>query len=69
MKKKKRQVPIRVVAIRVTKPELEQLELIKEKRRINSYSHALRVLIAEEAEKILNSATISSVNANCSTSA
>lgn len=69
MKKKKRQVPIRVVAIRVTKPELEQLELIKEKRRINSYSHALRVLIAEEAEKILNSATITSVSANCSTSA
>lgn len=61
MPKRKKRQSVQVIGIGVTKPELNQIKLIMKKRRINTYSHTLRVLIAEEAEKILNSDTISSV--------
>lgn len=61
MPKRKKRQSVQVIGIGVTKPELNQIKLIMKKRRINTYSHTLRVLIAEEAEKILNSNTISSV--------
>ena len=69
MKKTKRRKTVRVIAIQTTKSELEQIELIMQTRRIFSYSHTLRVLIAEESEKILKQATISSVADKCSTCA
>lgn len=69
MPKTKKRKPVRLIAIQVTKSELEQVELIMSKRRINSYAHTLRVLIAEEAEKFLTPATISSVIDNYNTSA
>lgn len=62
MPKRKKRQSVQVIGIGVTKPELNQIKLIMKKRRINTYSHTLRVLIAEEAEKILNSDTISSVS-------
>ena len=68
MTKTKKRKLVRLIAVQLTKSELEQVELIMEKKRINTYAHTLRVLIAEEAEKILNSATISSVTGS-STSA
>ena len=69
MNRAKKRKPVRLIAIQVTKSELEQIELIMKKRRINTYAHTLRVLIAEEVEKFLNSATISSVANECSTQA
>lgn len=69
MRKTKKRDVVLTIGIRVTQPELKQIKLIMSKRRINSYSHALRVLIAEEAEKILTCATISSVASNRSTCA
>ena len=58
MTKKNKREPVLVIGIRVTQQELDQVKLIMKKRRINSYSHTLRVLIEEEAEKILQTATI-----------
>lgn len=58
MTKKNKREPVLVIGIRVTQQELDQVKLIMKKRRINSYSHTLRVLIEEEAEKFLQTATI-----------
>ena len=69
MTKAKKRKLVRLIAVQLTRPELEQVELIMKKKRINTYAHTLRVLIAEEAEKILNSATISNVTDKCGTSA
>ena len=69
MRKTKKRDVVLTIGIRVTQPELKQIKLIMSKRRINSYSHALRVLIAEEAEKILTCTTISNVASNRSTCA
>lgn len=52
MNTKKKSEVLTTISIRATAEEIKQIELIKKKRRINSYSHTLRVLIAEEAEKI-----------------
>jgi hypothetical protein len=52
MKTKKKREITTTVSIRATASEIKQIELIKKERRINSYSHTLRVLIAEEAEKL-----------------
>ena len=69
MSRQKKRKPVLVIGIRVTESELEQVKLIMAKRRINSYSHTLRVLIEEEAEKILKSASSVSETNKCSTSA
>jgi hypothetical protein len=52
MKTKKKREPVTTIGIRATASELAQIEFIKKERRINSYSHTMRVLIAEEAEKL-----------------
>ena len=52
MKTRTKRESITTIGIRVTASELAQIELIKKKRRISSYSHTMRVLIAEEAEKL-----------------
>lgn len=69
MSRQKKRKPVLVIGIRVTESELEQVKLIMAKRRINSYSHTLRVLIEEEAEKILKSVSSASETNKCSTSA
>lgn len=57
MKKAPKKKLLPLIGIRVTPAELKQVKLIMKTRRINSYSHTLRVLIAEEAEKILATPT------------
>ena len=69
MRKTKKRDVVLTIGIRVTQPELKQIKLIMSKRRINSYSHALRVLIAEEAEKILTCAPSTNGAGNRSTCA
>jgi hypothetical protein len=52
MKTKKKREITTTVSIRATTSEIKQIELIKKERRINSNSHTLRVLIAEEVERL-----------------
>lgn len=52
MKTKKKREITTTVCMKATASEIKQIELIQKERRINSYSHTLRVLIAEEAERI-----------------
>ena len=52
MKTRTKRESITTIGIRVTASELAQIELIKKKRRTSNYSHTMRVLIAEEAEKL-----------------
>ena len=61
MKTRTKRESITTIGIRVTASELAQIELIKKKRRISSYSHTMRVLIAEEAEKLSLASKLDSV--------
>lgn len=55
------------VSFRASRQEQENLRLIMQKRKFNSYSHTLRIVVAEAAEKILATDLSSSVD-NRSTS-
>lgn len=41
------------ISLLATRKEQEYIELVREKRKFNSFSHTLRVLITEAAEKII----------------
>ena len=55
------------VSFRADRHEQQIIELIMKKRKLNSYSQVMRVIVNEAGEKILNSDLSSDVANQCST--